>query len=75
MEFCHVALCSGLSYCKGPPNSTVNDCYRERTRTVGYSPQSITFEASDRCRSLQLALIHFLASELSPAPICEIARY
>ena len=33
------------------------------------------FEASDRSRSLPLALIHFLASELSAAPIREIARY
>ena len=39
---------------------------------VGY--QSITFEASDRSRSLPLALIHILASELSLAPIREIAR-
>ena len=38
-------------------------------------PQSITFEASDRSRSLPLALIHVLASELSLAPIHEIARY
>ena len=37
--------------------------------------QSITFEASDRSRSLPLALIHVLASELSLAPIREIARY
>ena len=37
-------------------------------------PQSITFEASDRSRSLPLALIHILASELSLAPIREIAR-
>ena len=37
--------------------------------------QSITFEESDRSRSLPLALIHFLASELSIAPIREIARY
>ena len=37
--------------------------------------QSITFEASDRSRSLPLALIHFLASELSLAPVREIARY
>ena len=36
--------------------------------------QSITFEASDRSRSLPLALIHILASELSLAPIREIAR-
>ena len=35
--------------------------------------QSITFEASDRSRSLPLALIHFLVSELSLAPIREIA--
>ena len=34
--------------------------------------QSITFEASSR--SLPLALIHILASELSLAPIREIAR-
>ena len=36
--------------------------------------QSITFEASDRSRSLPLALIHILASELSLVPIREIAR-
>ena len=36
--------------------------------------QSITFEASDRSRSLPLALIQILASELSLAPIREIAR-
>ena len=36
--------------------------------------QSITFEASDRSRSLPLALIHIPASELSLAPIREIAR-
>ena len=34
--------------------------------------QSIAFEASER--SLPLALIHFLASELSLSPISEIAR-
>ena len=37
--------------------------------------QSITFEASDRSRSLPLALIQFLVSKLSLAPIREIARY
>ena len=37
--------------------------------------QSITFEASDRSRSLSLTLIHSLASDLSLAPIREIARY
>ena len=37
--------------------------------------QSITFEASDRSRSLPLTLIHYLASELSLAPIREIAPY
>ena len=37
--------------------------------------QSITFEASDRSRSLPLALIHFLESELSLTPIREMARY
>ena len=37
--------------------------------------QSITFEVSDRSRSLPLALILYLASELSLAPIREIARY
>ena len=37
--------------------------------------QSITFEASDRSRSLPLALSYFPASELSLAPIREIARY
>ena len=36
---------------------------------------SITFEASDRSRSLPHALIHYLASELSLAPIREIAPY
>ena len=36
--------------------------------------QSITFEASDRSRSQPLALIQILASELSLAPILEIAR-
>ena len=36
--------------------------------------QSITFEASDRSRSLPLAQIHILASEISLAPIREIAR-
>ena len=36
--------------------------------------QSITFEASDRSRSQPLALIQILASELSLAPIREIAR-
>ena len=36
--------------------------------------QSITFEASDRSRSQPLALIQSLASELSLAPIREIAR-
>ena len=36
--------------------------------------QSITFEASDCSRSLPLALNHILASELSLAPIREIAR-
>ena len=39
------------------------------------SIQSITFEASDRSRFLPLALIHFLASELSLAPIRKIAGY
>ena len=46
--------------------------------TITCSPgvmQSITFEASDRSRSLSLALIHSLASDLSLAPIREIARY
>ena len=38
------------------------------------SPQFITFEASDRSRSQPLALIQILASELSLAPIREIAR-
>ena len=32
------------------------------------------FEVSDRSRSLPLALIHILASELSLAPIREIGR-
>ena len=41
----------------------------------GIKIQSITFEASDRSRSLPLALIHFLASEFSLVPIREIARY
>ena len=36
--------------------------------------QSITFEASDRSRSLPVALIQILASELSLAPIREIVR-
>ena len=40
----------------------------------GGADQYITFEASDRSRSLPLALIHFLASELSLAPIREIAH-
>ena len=44
-------------------------------RNIGTPKQSITFEASDRSRSLPLALIQFLASELSLAPIREIARY
>ena len=39
-----------------------------------HDDQSITFEVSDRSRSLPLALIHILASELSLAPIREIAR-
>ena len=37
--------------------------------------QSITFEVSDRSRSLPLALVRVLASELSLAPIREIAHY
>ena len=41
---------------------------------LSFYGQSITFEASDRSRSLPLALIHILASELSLAPIREIAR-
>ena len=40
----------------------------------GWCHQSITFEASDRSRSLPLVLIHILASELSLATIREIAR-
>ena len=36
--------------------------------------QSIMFEASDRSRSLPLALIHILARELSLEPIRDIAR-
>ena len=37
--------------------------------------QAITFEASDRSRSIPLTLSHFPASELSLAPIREIACY
>ena len=45
-----------------------------KTKEAWLMMQSITFEASDRSRSLLLALIHILASELSLAPIREIAR-
>ena len=54
------------------PSVEVNKRLR---REEEYVNQSITFEVSDRSRSLPLALINFLASELSLAPIREIARY
>ena len=46
----------------------------ERCGRPALQQQSITFEASDRSRSQPLALIQILASELSLAPIREIAR-
>ena len=50
--------------------------YARHKLTVSYTiNQSITFEASDISRSLPLALVRVLASELSLAPIREIARY
>ena len=81
----HVHICSTASSRSGTSRPPRDVIAVERFRN-GYgwlcdvntrlNPfQSITFEASDRSRSLSLALIQVLASELLLAPVREIARY
>ena len=59
--------------CKAPHSSKYVKKYKHVVFPL-IVMQSIAFEASNRSRSLPFALIHILASELSLAPIREIAR-